>query len=206
MQNKKLMAVPILLIFTLVITGFAYACWSEPLYINGTVETGTVCAKFYPPITCLDKEIDWTCGVGFANPPPMERPDGKNIGSCSITIIGDKEFDVTLDKVYPCYYTRIEFHIINCGTIPIKIWRVNFTCAAGEISIYKDEFVSLNLDNKGLDDVEIAWANGWDYQIHPGDPAHEVSFGIHVLQDAPEGATGLIFTVEIELSNWNCDE
>ena len=205
MQNKKLMTIPILLTFILLITGFAYACWSETLYINGTVETGTLCAKFTSPITCIDSGPDWTCGDGFTNPEPMQRPDGKDIGKCTITNIGDKQFDVILDKVYPSYYTRVEFHIKNCGTIPMKIWRVNFTTPAGTISIYKNTYVKLDLDNDGLDDVEIQWNDGW-YQNDPGDPAYEISFGIHVLQDAPEGTTGLAFTVEIELLNWNCDE
>ena len=46
MQNKKLMVIPMLLVFALVLTGFAYAHWEKIITINGTVKTGNMCAEF----------------------------------------------------------------------------------------------------------------------------------------------------------------
>lgn len=200
MQNKKLMAMPILLISILLITGFAYACWLEPLYINGTVETGTLCAKFVEPIGRIDDGNDWTCDVGFID---IHRTN-KDIGSSSAEILDDKTIEVTLTNVYSCYLETISFHIENCGTIPWKIINVTITSDCDEIVFTATGPIlqEIDLDGDGLYDIEIKWLD-WTPQVHD---ETEVSFKIHVLQDAPEGATNLAFTAKIFIANWNCDE
>jgi hypothetical protein len=46
MRSKKLMALPMLLIFALSLTGYAFANWTETLTINGSVTTATLDLTF----------------------------------------------------------------------------------------------------------------------------------------------------------------
>ena len=208
MQNKKLMTIPILLTFILLITGFAYACWSETLYINGTVETGTLCAEILDASNVKDKGIDWTCDIidgTFQN--VRETCPPKDIGSTTVTKIDDHTVEVEMDNIYSGYYEEITIHVHNCGTIPWKILRVNFTSAAGtEVILCKGDpsFFTWDVDNDGTDDFAVNWGNHIGAQVDPCS-SPEISFQIYVLQSATEGAS-MDFTVKMDIVNWNCDE
>ena len=207
MQNKKLMAVPMLLVLALVITGFAYAHWSETLYIDGTVDTGELDWGFVA-WSCIDGGVDYHCRDGFAGPPPLFwlDPKGKNVGSCTLNPVdtdGDGDVDkleLTLTNVYPSYFCSISVYAKNTGTIPLIIDTV--TIDGHVLRKTPTPTVGLDLTADGLDDVEIWWGNGFCAQLHPGDRSPEMSFWIHILQDAPEGAT-ITFSIEIMAIQWN---
>jgi|YelNatPaOPRAMG01_1025707.scaffolds.fasta_scaffold08465_7 hypothetical protein len=196
-------AIAIITLIALAIVGFAYAHWSETLWLNGTVTTGNMCAEFKPPITRTDTGLDYSCGERFTNPDPHQID--KDIGSsnayfmdvnqdgCNDTIV------IELNNVYPCYYEHIAFWIHNCGTIPWRIWRVIFN--PGNITIYNRGYVRLDLNNDTKYDIEIYWGNNFGDQVDPCSKT-DISFEIHILQPIPENST-LTFRVTIEIVNWN---
>jgi hypothetical protein len=200
-SKTSLPAVAAVLLILLGVVGFCYAHWSTILTITGTVETGTLCARLTTPIDHKDKGIDWTCGEGFVNPDPMEREDGKDYGSCELLQVDDTTLQVTMSNVYPCYYENIEFHITNCGTVPWKIYRVNFKSASGEFSIYNVGYFTWDLNNDGTPDIEVSWGDNFGVQVDPNVKI-EISFELHILQGAPQDAQ-MDFTIEMEIINWN---
>jgi hypothetical protein len=195
MQNKKLMAIPILLVLALVLTGFAYAHWEKIITINGTVNTGTLCAEFVPTVTKTDYGNDWTCDKGFINVRQLD----KDVGSSSATIVASDKIEIVLTNVYPSYYEHISFWVHNCGSIPWEIQKVIFN--PGGIEIQKPGYLTLDLNGDGKADVEIYWGDGFGTQTEPCEKLN-ISFEIHVLDNAPLDET-LTFTAGIVVVNWN---
>jgi len=109
MQKKKFMAIPILLIFALVITGFAYAHWEKIVTINGTVETGTVHLE--------------VLSVSSDDPPGAIDPGkDKDVGCTTATYDPvENKITVTITNAYPSYYVYVHFTVHNDGTIPVKL-------------------------------------------------------------------------------------
>lgn len=195
MQNKKMVAIPILLMIALSMIGFTYATWSQTLYINGTVSTGTLSAKFVPPVTKTDQGLDWNCDDGLIN----VRQIDKDIGSSTATIVADKEITVVLTNVYPCYYEHISFWIHNDGTIPWKIQKVIFYPGGKEL--HEPDYLTLDLNGDTYADIEIYWGDSFGIQREYCEKL-DISFEIHILEKAPQGAT-LTFTIEIVIVQWN---
>jgi len=183
MQNKKLMIIPVLLVFALVITGFAYAHWEKIITIDGTVTTGS-----------LHLEV-----ISASSDDPPETIDigkDKDVG-CTIVEIGqDKQsLIVTVTNAYPCYEAYVHFTVKNTGTIPAhfkgfgpqppfvqdgKVWKATFF--DGKITVW-----------------------GWDSyneQLHPGEPA-DYTIWIHVEQPAEQGQP---YTFEAEVWFYNYNE
>jgi len=195
MDTKKLFATFAILMLALGIAGFAYAHWEKIITINGTVNTGTLCAEFVPPVTTTDHGNDWTCDEGLINVRQLD----KDVGSSSATIVAPDKIEIVLTKVYPSYYEHISFWVHNCGTIPWKIQKVIFN--PGEIEIQKPRYLTLDLNGDGKADVEIRWGDNFGVQIEPCEKL-DISFEIHVLENAPQEAT-LTFTASIVVVNWN---
>jgi hypothetical protein len=201
--KKSKTAIPTALAITLIslaIMGFTYAHWSETLWLNGTVTTGTLCAEFVD-VSNKDLGLDWNCDNGINKYWQID----KDIGNTTVYIVEDGEcpntIEVIMDKVYPCYYENIEMHVHNCGTIPWKIIRVNFTTPYEQKSITGAGYLTLDMSGDGKPDVEIKWGNSFGMQVDPCTEI-ELSFKIHVLQDAPEDTT-MTFTITIIMINWN---
>jgi hypothetical protein len=195
MQNKKLIVIPMLLVFALVLTGFAYAHWEKIITINGTVNTGTLCAEFVGSVSTTDEGNDWTCDEGLIN----VRQLTKDVGSSSAKIVAPDKIEVKLINVYPCYYEHISFWVHNCGNIPWKIQKVIFN--PGGVEIEKPGYLTLDLNGDGKADVEIYWGDNFGTQREYCEKLN-ISFEIHVLEDAPQGDT-LTFTAGIVVVNYN---
>lgn len=180
----------------LLISGLAYAHLEKTITISGSVGSATLappCAKFVPPVTRTDHDNDWTSDEGFDN----VRELYKNVGSSSGTIVADNKVEITLTNVYPSYYEHIALWVYNCGTTPWKIQAVVFN--PGGIVKENTGYLTLDLDNDQLADVEIYWGDSFGLPIGGGEKVN-LSFEIHVLQDAPQDQT-LGFTVEIVIVN-----
>ena len=109
---------------------------------------------------------------------------------------------VTLDNAYPYYFDHIAFVVHGLGTIPLKIWKVNFWSDDTLVkTLYANGYVYLNLDGDGAYDLELWWGDGWGTQLHYCDP-HDISFELLVLQPAPQNAT-LTFTIQLVGIQWN---
>jgi len=212
--KKSKTAVPAIAAMTLVtlaIVGFAYAHWSEKLWLNGTVNTGELDWEFIVA-SCLDDGVDYHCNDGFVGVPPYWKdPDGKNIGWQVLTLVdndndGDNEtLLINLCNVYPSYFTSISFYVHNCGTIPLMVDRALIKNSTHVVAVIREvpaPVVKLDLNGDGKNDIEILYGNNFGVQIDPCDTSPEFSFWIHVLQDAPQGAT-LSFSIEVVAVNWN---
>jgi len=184
--------------------GISYASWTDSVYIQGTVDTGTVEWEFSGVPTQADPGLDWNCFWDLSGGKCVQMD--KDVASTTVEYeVSDHPhvMTVTIDNAYPYYYNHFSFKVHYYGTIPARIWKVNFI-VDGEIkeTIYEsDKYVYLDLNGDGEDDIEIWWGDGFGKQLHDCD-SHDVSFEILILQPAPQGET-LSFQIELVCVQWN---
>ena len=174
---NKMAAIFIASIFALSALGVAYAAWTDTIYIDGDVTTGTVNLEWYPPsgISCEDETcgppyqgagvtVDKNCdpNYGFLDPstglgwgPTADYPDAKDVACGSIvTVAGDPDtLELTINNAYPGYWNKVETHAIYKGSIPVRI---------------KDLVISR--DAAGTDIIKTLDATNW-----------QGTFGVHEL-------------------------
>lgn len=206
-KNRKILFVPMLLAIALLVAGYAYADWTQTIYIDGTAETGTFCFEFVPwSYMCKDIGDDWTCDSYFMNNiRPIDPP--KDIGSTTGVPVDldpvDGHLDtlvLTIENAYPCYYNEISIKVHNCGTIPLVINEPTVEWEGTEIPLPESTVVVLDIAGVG-DILELKWLNGVDKQLEPCDE-RELSFELHVLQEA-EPDTTYTFIIRIPAIQWN---
>lgn len=192
---KKIIGVFAALMVALAMTGVGFACWSQTIYIEGSVETGEVCVGFVDT-DCYDVEDKEVGDVS------CDLEDWK----CYTEEHGDayETLEITLSNVYPSYLAYCDITIVNCGTIPVNL--VDFDIDA----------VS---DPDGLLDFVDWWIEDYSWPDCPQiDPCDEVTvtIGIHIIQwvdfnedeiedpeeICPEGATAT-FEGYLEFCQWN---
>ena len=168
----------------LMLVGVSYAMWSKTLYIDGTVNTGTVNA-IWTKATNLD-------GTGELDPKPDGTRRDKDVGETIVTGLETQTLVVTVNNAYPCYYNDLQVEFTYIGTVPARIQ---------EINIIPDGWTVASA--YGADDgpIWIELVNGIGAQLHEGDKSAS-SFTFHVEQCAEQGHT-YTFTVEIVLVQWN---
>jgi len=191
------------IILALIVFGVGYALWSETLTISGQADTGILDWGFTTGVSTLDYGPDF-------NSYPSDQCNfwhlvDKDVGSSSYQLQdtdGDDDYDtllVTLNNVYPWYTENIGFHVVNTGTIPLKIWKV---IIGGNEYYELTGPVYLDLNEDGYDDVKICWGDNFGVQLEPGESSPEISFQIVILQNAPQGAT-LTLTISFMAVQWN---
>lgn len=213
---KKIGLLCLALVLALGTLGVGYAAWTDTIYIEGTVTTGSLCWEF---ATCTllddDKPVnyggdyptddpDFTCHDGFTWDPELGYfwELDKNVGWGEQEISDDgKTLTVTLHNAYPCYFNRLTFYVHNCGTVPLKIDHI----VINELKISGGvPWVLFDFNEDGAFDFEIQWGNNFGEQIEPGGPPPEISLWMHVLQPCPQAQLGtLTFTIEIVAVQWN---
>ena len=199
---KKIGLLCLALVLALGALGVGFAAWSETLIINGTVNTGTVDAKFTKAVsndagTQLDPDVQGTWALDGAGDLVWTgtRYD-KDVASTSVSGEGTKTLTITIDNAYPCYWGSVGFTIDNMGTIPLKVDTVVIekTGPAGDP------------DANGLTVVPTgALIDTLHTLIEPmGDPGDEVVGDIHFHLDdtAVENAIYEV-TVTITVTQWN---
>lgn len=203
METKKLAATFAILMIVLGVAGFAYAHWSETLWLQGTVNTGKLCLEWsfnaeLPPSNLKDLDNDGQVDdpvailtVEFVD----EDDDGCNEG-----------LNITLDNAYPSLTVEGTIDIHNCGTIPAKILvdqcvvRIDPEGAEDWVEVkLADGYVKNPQGNIVYEDLE--W---WLQNVNQLDPCWTIAFDfkIHFLQEMPENSTATIY-VEIVFANWN---
>jgi hypothetical protein len=195
----KYLAIPLILLIGLAIAGYAYASWHTSLYIDGTVNTGTLDWQFTTVLFQDGSGNDYHCGNNFTNPPPTQGD--KDVGSTYAEIVNPHTVEVNLTNVYPCYFTMVSVYAKNTGTIPFIIDKVIIDGHAFN-KTQSPAMVQLDVDSDGDYDIEIWWKNALGTQVHPGRDTDEMSFWIHILQGAPQGET-FRFTIELVAIQWN---
>jgi hypothetical protein len=194
----------VLLFIALASIGVGYGLWSKTLFIDGTVNTGSVNSIFFDPFTDDDdvmndvsKDIGDTgvCplyGDGSCDPAAsgknVARKD-KDVGSCiaKLDTQDSQILNVTINNAYPSYFCTVFFHIRNTGTVPVKIQSLGLKGAditAGYITGHWTEI----LVGRQIDPGE-------DFMVQ-GD------LDLHVEQSAPQSST-LTLEGKIQLVQWN---
>jgi hypothetical protein len=205
METKKLMATFAILMIALGIAGFAYAHWSEYLWLEGTVTTGNVCVEWsfnavLPPSNLKDLDGDGevddpvaTLNVTFVD----EDQDG-----CKEGLI------IELKNVYPSLWVNGTIDVTNCGTIPVGIAHYDYKIydpdeVADGIWLYDVNFY-LKDPTGGRHDITMP-IEQWIVQVNQIDPGWSLvcEFFIHFGENTPEGATA---TIEAEIVFWNWNE
>lgn len=213
---RKIGVICIALVLALGSLGVAYAAWTDMIYVEGTVENGTVILGI-GDCDVRDDDAPDDFGGDF----PTDKPDqsilpgfsgfpfdlDKNVawGSCSLEDInGDGVNDTAhfnLYNTYPCYFNEFAFYPYNAGTIPIRINSVLIEWDGGsQLITSSPAYIGMDINGDGCDDVEILWGDNFGAQLH--DQPVEVSFWIHVLQCAPQDAD-LSFSATMMAVQWD---
>ncbi|HUW44667.1 MAG TPA: hypothetical protein VMW50_02615 [Dehalococcoidia bacterium] len=208
---KKIGLLCLALVLALGAMGVGYSLWSDSLYVDGSIETGSLCWEWTGTYTNdpgpPNSVIDWTCRPGFEGPPLYFWPTGKDVGYTDAVVIDSHTIELTMVNVYPCYFVAVSVYARNCGTIPLHFERVIIRSDYGEhiidwIQADRYPAMELDLDGDGAPDIEFSWGNHIGDQLHPGDDSGEISFWIHVMQPAPQGAV-LTFQIILEAVQYN---
>ena len=102
---KKILVLGLVLILGLAVVGAGYAGWTQNLYINGTVSTGTV-------------DVEWSAADGTL------LNDGTATGTALISTVSadnDDMVTITVLNAYPGYTGSAELTATNTGSIPVTL-------------------------------------------------------------------------------------
>lgn len=187
MRNAKIVALPMVLMLGLLMSGLAFAHWSEILWIEGSVATGE-----------LDMEL---LSVSSDDPPGSNDPGkDKDVGCTEVELVdtdGDGDYDtavIEITNAYPCYEVYVHFTVHNNGTIP-----AHFKGFGPQPPFVKtDSYWEASLFEG---DITVEGWNGYDEQFHPSE-RHDYTIWIHIEQSAEE-LTPYEFTVEVCFDQWN---
>jgi hypothetical protein len=102
---KKIGLLALALVLALGSLGVGFALWSETLYIDGTVCTGTL-------------DADWSFD-GYGD----DEIAGKDYSYATAWISGDYLY-VYVDNAYPCITYYVYFDVDNVGTIPFHVCQI----------------------------------------------------------------------------------
>ncbi len=214
---KRTLLASIALLIVVSGTMLVYAMWLETLRINGYVSTGeidvcyvdnTVVQNDPYGINHYDYNVNWT-----EIPDKVVFRTDKDVAYTNISLWdsdGDGDLDtmnITIVNAYPWYFNHIAFELLNCGTIPFKIWRVVIWNGTTNFIFYEIQEQILkrgtmfDLDGDGKADVLIWWGDNFGKQVHPGYYA-DISFDITVLQNATENSV-LSFSISLDVVQWN---
>ena len=190
------------------VAGTSFAHWSKVIFIEGQVESGTVDWEWGAHST-IDPgtTLDYHCGFGLAGMQGWYQGD-KHVGTSEIWVdqSDPRLLHISLDNVYPCYFTEFSFYPMYTGSVPGKINHVVFKDSNGDII----KILTTSFSGAGYfvwEGMEIHWGDNFGAQMHAGDTL-EISFWIHILEEAvqdPENTpeAEYEFTIEMYVVNWN---
>lgn len=170
------------------LTGAGFAHWSQTLYVDGTVETGTFCVGFTHQEDLDPPAADGTPGATYPNDPPydgtLDEGYDKNVAACHSELVdpkGEHEGEtvyermlITVLNAYPSYTNIIRFSLDNCGTIPAEVLGAAVVSIGGvplddPIPLPKCEEVPVDLTGDPYPDVNLHFDGPADQQIDPCD-------------------------------------
>jgi len=171
---KKAIGMFVALMVALSMTGVAFACWTETLYISGTVETGELSAEII-------------AGESFDSEDLVPDKNWSGI----YCWVEDDTLCVYVYNAYPsiCYHQFFSIH--NNGTIPLHINNIDLTYCDLEIDVVISDAAAGHVGGLVLP-IQLEPCEYWDGVIV-----------VHVSQDAEEQSY-YYFEAEIDITNWNC--
>jgi len=187
--NKKLIALPILIAIALSVAGYAYAHWSDVIYINGTVHMANMTLAFttqeppiiYEPPEPKGKDVGWT--EAYYDGLFQDDHTGK---------WGYEECIIIIHNAYPCYEVGVVFVVENIGLLPLHVYGWEITDPTGTLTW--DPIKGALVDADGKEIINIGIVDLVCKQIEPedvpGTPEHEnkakAEIDLHIKQDALE--------------------
>jgi hypothetical protein len=178
MRNKKLMALPLLLVISLSFTGYAFASWTDTINISGTVTTATLNLTYI-----------------YVGSPDERSSDPYNIATTTVTPQGDLTGDIdtitlTVNNAFPGYKARVYVEIKNIGTINAKF--IGFQLDSNPVS-YDPEGIGW-IDTKA--GIVFTAHDSYGELLYVGGVQHNYTLDIEVTESATSGTT-TPFTVGI---------
>jgi len=207
---KKIGLLILALVLALGALGVGYASWTDTITINGSVSTGDVCLC----ITQTGAHAPFTldpCGTGHLDPNGLystcdplyfsdqEPAETKDVACTDVTWVDCNTLGVTVTNGYPYYASGVDFTVCSCGSVPVKIWKVDISDDYGHTSTFYDNpaVVCLDLDDDGEGDMLLDWGNSWGNQLEEGQCA-DLSFAFVLLQPLPQSQTDTLhFTISL---------
>ena len=177
---KRIGLIGTLLLVALLVMGLGIARWSDTLTVEGTVNTGSIQAAFWP-IEEWDTEDE---GKDYSELTQAVSEDGKTL-------------TVTIVNGYPCIEYYGMFEIWNLGSIPVHIddVRVVSSTLPPESTIQFAQYTGDQDNPMGADLVP--------WQLHPAG-LHEAVVKVHFPNSAAQNET-YTFEVAIDYGQWNMD-
>jgi hypothetical protein len=199
-------------IFALSGLSVAYSAWTDTLYIQGTVTTGTLEWEFGPsPPTITDVYApptptpDWNCdpNLGFNGPYPQPYVVDKNIGWGDTYIEDHDTIQLHIYSAYPGYYNHLDFWVHCLGTIPLKTDHAVVTNATGIViaTITGLGLYEFDISGDGVNDMQILWGDNFGTQLHYCQ-SQDISFGFCFLQPLPLNSDITIY-INLVCVQWN---
>jgi len=229
-MNKKIMATFAIMMFALSIAGFAYAHWTDVIYIEGTVEMGELLVGWYDTTPYLltwtettnggTEQKPWVCDAVIT----LDTPETSVHHVPPETVY--KYMRITVDNAYPQWDCHIQAWLKNAGTIPAKV-NPDFSISMWDqkdneplefrLDSYYWDGIGWHIEGAVVDngddnifgtadDVDIInflmfFDVPYDWQIEPC-TAWSVWIGIDFKQEAEECHT-YTFLIDIESIQWN---
>lgn len=231
---KRIGLLALAMVLALGTMGVAYSAWTEELYINSTVYTGTVdidvagCSSTFvykvPGLGDigygLDTDVHYVYGSFDPSPPA-----GGTLVASAVTVpnlLPDADAaTMTFTNVFPCINFQTDVELEYIGTVPatISVAEITPTGGSGEAL---DELWELGETTKGETIRTGAWIDGtlsvddgmtWTYVADPlgmlleqGDMVH-ITINVHLPEsDDYDGISGLGFSGLITVVQWNLYE
>jgi predicted ribosomally synthesized peptide with SipW-like signal peptide len=214
---KRIGLLCLALVLALGALGVGYAAWTDVITINGSVSTGSVCLC----ITETGQDKPFTsdpCGSGIldanalysscvdGNPvfTDLEPAELKDVACTDVTWVSCDTLEVTVNNAYPYYAAGVDFNVCNCGTVPVKLWKVTIWDDNGNTATFYDDPAEtcLDIDNDGEYDMIIDWGDSWGNQREPGH-CYDLSFGFVFLQPLDQGLEDLHFYITMTAIQWD---
>jgi len=204
-MNKKIVGTFALLMIALSIAGFAYAHWSDVIYINGTVDMGSLTFGFTSIIMCEDGKMmpDGT----------IMKPEPKPVGEVTCRLAEPetdphstktvyKKLWINITNGYPEYVAQCTYTLDNGGTIPLDVTMVCVTIDTGDGLTYGWEDTTIvGRDAAGNAVINIWFDPMWPGQIDPCNSFPQTII-IHLKEPALECHT-YTFEITIHAEQWN---
>jgi hypothetical protein len=143
---KKIGLLCLALVLALGSLGVGYAMWFEDLYIDGTVDTGTL-------------DVEWSIH-GYGD------DETKDYSDCYAYIVGSTLY-VEITNAYPCINYYVDFDIHNNGTIPVHVCQLVCTGPAqfpGTCTITQPTPMQIHPCEEALGTISIHLDNAYDPQ------------------------------------------
>ena len=194
MNTKNIAAIFSALMITLVISGVAYAHWTDSLVIEADVYTGNI-----------DVGLSACIWLDGENTKDIYGP----VATAYIEVLDPltpgpvKHVKITVENAYPSLDAIVVFDAVNFGSVPVAL--VSY-------DRFPDDTVQYNADwDRAIEQIDQGWYTdsqvyGTPCQLDPYDWSSDAKWWwwwhLHVTNDAEQGET-VYFYATIEFWNWN---